>query len=242
MNRVTAGFFSVTPPAPPDDDGSYLRWHLLDHMPEQYSIPGIALGLRWIADGDYRDHRIAAADELADVGNVVTYLMSEPVQQTYDEFMDLGGGLRELGRFPEVRPSLQTRLLAVDTWRAASAAAVSADVVPFRPHRGVLLVVEEPLDGAAEWQDWLTTEHEPDMLEVPGVAGIWSFRSSDTWRLRPTCLGPPQRNTVVFLDADPIETTKLLAPMIERRWAAGSARPRFAGPLRTMIDWEAWGK
>ena len=44
MNRVKAAFFSFTPPAPPDDDGSYLRWHLLDHMPEQYRLPGIQLG------------------------------------------------------------------------------------------------------------------------------------------------------------------------------------------------------
>ena len=65
MNRVKAGFFSLTPPAPPDDDGSYLRWHLLDHMPEQYQIPGIVHGLRWIADGDYPDRRLAAHGPLS---------------------------------------------------------------------------------------------------------------------------------------------------------------------------------
>lgn len=189
VNRIKAGFFSVTPPAPPDDDGSYLRWHLLDHMPEQYRIPGIALALRWIADGDYPEHRVVAAGELADVGNVVSYLMSEPVQQTYDAFMDLGGQLRDVGRFPEVRPSLQTRLLAIDTCRAAPAAVVSAEVVPFRPHRGVMLIVEEPGAESAEWRDWVRTEHEPAVLDVPGVAGIWSFQSSELWQLRPTCVG-----------------------------------------------------
>ena len=60
MIRVRAGIFSLTPATPPDDDGSYLRWHLLDHMPEQYQLPGIVHGLRWIADGDYVDHRLAA--------------------------------------------------------------------------------------------------------------------------------------------------------------------------------------
>src|SRR5579862_4629009 len=98
VNRVAAGFFSLTPPAPADDDGSYLRWHLLDHMPEQYSIPGLTLGMRWIADGDYPQHRIAADARLGDVGNAVCYLMSEPVQATYDRFMDLGAELREVGR------------------------------------------------------------------------------------------------------------------------------------------------
>ena len=60
MIRVKAAFFSFTPPPPADDDGSYLRWHLLDHQVEQYQLPGIQYALRYIADGDYLDHRIAA--------------------------------------------------------------------------------------------------------------------------------------------------------------------------------------
>ena len=59
---------------PDDDDGSYLRWHLLDHMPEQYQLPGIVHGLRWIADGNYTDHRLAADGPLGDIGNAVHYL------------------------------------------------------------------------------------------------------------------------------------------------------------------------
>jgi hypothetical protein len=240
MNRVAAGFFSLTPPAPPEDDGSYLRWHLLDHMPEQYRIQGIVLGLRWIADGDYPAHRIVAAGGLADVSNAVAYLMADPVQETYDAFMDLGPELRKAGRFPEVRPSLQTRLLAIDSRHAARAAAVSADVVPFRPHRGVVLLVEGPNDDATAWHDWLAVEPEASFLDVPGVAGIWSFHSTDSWKLRESCEGPPQRTTVVFLDADPIETSTALAPLIEQRWASRAVRPIFAGPLRTMIDWDIW--
>jgi hypothetical protein len=209
-------------------------------MPEQYSIPGIVLGLRWIADGDYPKHRLVGEGDLTDVGNAVCYLMSDPVQQTYDAFMDLGPALRDAGRFPQARPSLQTRLLGIDSAQAAPAASVSADVVPFRPHRGVVLIVEGPNDGATAWHDWLAAEPESSMLDVPGVAGIWSFHSSDTWRLRPTCDGPPQRNTVVFLDADPLAMTAKLTPMLEHRWSSRAVRPMFAGPLRTMIDWEAW--
>jgi len=240
MSVVAAGFFSFTEVTRPDEHRAYNEWHMLDHMPEQYSIPGIALGLRWIADGDYPKHRIVAEGALSEVGNAVAYLMSEPVQETYDAFMDLGPALREVGRFPEIRPSLQTRLLATSSRHAAPAAVVSADVVPFRPHRGIVLIVEGPNDDATAWHDWLALEHETAMLEVPGVAGIWSFQSTDSWQLRPTCEGPPQRNTVVFLDADPIATTELLRPMIEQRWSSRAVRAQFAGPLRTMIDWEVW--
>ena len=50
MNPVKVGFFSMTGGALSGDDDAYLQWHLLDHLPEQYSIAGIRLGTRWRAD------------------------------------------------------------------------------------------------------------------------------------------------------------------------------------------------
>src|SRR5947209_20560063 len=103
--RVKAGIFSLTAPAPADDDGGYLRWHLLDHMPEQFQLPGIVHGLRWIADGEYPAHRLAAVGPLGDIGNAVQYLVTDPVEQTFDDFVTLGRALPDNGRFPLVRPS-----------------------------------------------------------------------------------------------------------------------------------------
>jgi hypothetical protein len=240
MNRVSAGFFSITPPTPPDDDGSYLRWHLLDHMPEQFSIPGIVHALRWAADGDYPAHRLVAEGDLAEVGGIVNYLFAEPVQQTYDDFMALGAHLADVGRFPERRPSLRVRLLELLRDDAAPRVLVSPEVVPFRPHRGVLVIVEEPTGDEAGWQQWLGAEHLPELLEVPGVAGAWTYRSSQRWTLMPTCVGDPQYVTVVFLDDDPLIVSKAATSLIEQRWATGAVRPTFAGPLRTMMQWDAW--
>ena len=45
---------------------------------------------------------------------------------------------------------------------------------------------------------------------------------------------------MIYLDDDPLATTKTLTPLIEERWRSGAVRPLFAGPLRTMIEWEAW--
>ena len=45
---------------------------------------------------------------------------------------------------------------------------------------------------------------------------------------------------MIYLDDDPIRTTAALAPIVERRWATGQVRARFAGPLRTMIQWDVW--
>ena len=241
MLRVKAAFFSLTPPAPAGDDGSYLRWHLLDHMPEQYQLPGIQLALRYIADGNYLDSRIAGAGPLEDVGNVVNYLVGDPVQQTHDDFMELGPRLAERGRFPQMRPSLQLRMPALLHWYAAPQALISAEVVPFRPHRGVVILIEEPVgDDVAGWQQWLHTDHYPAILGTLGVAGAWMYGSTKTWKLRPATRGGPQYTTVIYLDDDPIAATKRLVPLVEERWRSGAVRPLFAGPLRTMIDWEAW--
>lgn len=240
MNRVRAGFFSLTPPPPPDDDGSYLRWHLLDHMPEQYSLPGVVLGTRWVADGAYPDHVIVATDPLEAVGGVVNYLFAEPVQQTYDDFMALGAHLADVGRFPERRPSLQTRLLELSGAHAAPRAIVSSDVIPFRPHRGVTLLIEEPSGDIGHWQEWLQARHLPQMLEADGVAGLWSYTTTDAWSVLPSCAGDPQVVTVIYLEADPLGTAAALQPLIEQRWASGAVRPLFAGPLRSMVQWEVW--
>lgn len=239
--RVKAAFFNLTAPGSAQDDAGYLRWHLLDHMPEQYQIPGIIHAARWIADGDYRNHRIAATGQLEQVGNVVNYLVGDPVQQTHDDFMELGPRLAEVGRFPQWRTPLELRLLALLRWYAAPRVLISAEVVPFRPHRGVLVIEEEPAgDDVAEWLRWLHAEHYQTLLGVPGVAGAWMYGSTNYWKLDRRCQSDPRYMTVVYLDEDPLATTKELTPVIEQRWSSGAVRPLFAGPLRTMIHWDAW--
>ncbi|BBZ43448.1 hypothetical protein [Mycobacterium parmense] len=240
MNRVKAGIFSLTAAAPTDDD--YLRWHLLDHMPEQYRLPGITLGLRWIADGDYPGHRLAAHGPLGDTGNVVQYLVGDPVEQTFDDFVALGRELRDNGRFPVMRPLLQICGLRLLQWHSSPQALVAAEVVPFRPHRGVLLIVEEPADGRPDgWLQWLHAEHAPALLATAGTAGAWTFGSSGGWNRPPRgWQTAPQYVTVVYLDDDPLRVTDALAPLVEERWRSSAVRPLFAGPLRSMVSWEAW--
>lgn len=241
MNRVKAGIFSLTRPAPSDDDGSYLRWHLLDHMPEQFQLPGMLQAHRWIADSDLLDARISSSAEIDVVGNLVNYLVGDPVQRTIDDFMELGRRLGEVGRFPEVRPSLQLRMLALHKWYAAPRADISAEVVPWRPHRGVLLIVEAPgTPDAGEWLRWLHHEHHPALLAVPGVAGVWMYGSTTTWDLPVVARGEPQYVTVVYLDDDPLTVTTSLSRVIGDRWESGAVRPLYSGPFRTMSQWEAW--
>jgi hypothetical protein len=239
--RVKAGVFSLTPPTD-DADDDYLRWHLLDHMPEQYQLPGIVYGLRWIADGECLENRLVADGPLGQVGNAVHYLVGGPVLDTFDEFIALGRALRENGRFPVARPSLQVAGLRLLQWHSSPQALISAEVVPFRPHRGVLLIVEEATEGRpSQWLQWLHAEHYPALLATPGTAGAWTFGSTTEWnRANRGWRTDPQYITVVYLDDDPLATTATLAPLVEERWRSGAVRPVFAGPLRTMTRFEAW--
>jgi hypothetical protein len=94
---------------------------------------------------------------------------------------------------------------------------------------------------AIAWQTWLRTEHVPEVLATPGVAGVWRYGDSSTWRLVARARGDVRQDTtVVYLDDDPLVTTQRLLPLVERRWASGAVRPVFAGPMRTMVEWEAW--
>jgi len=225
--RVKVGVFSLTLPV--GEDADYLRWHLLDHMPEQFRLPGIQHASRYIADGAYLEARLAGEGPLADVGNLVTYLVGDPVEETLADFIALGGSLAAAGRFPDRRPSLQLSALPLVSCAAAPAAMVSAEVLPWRPHRGVLLLVEagEPAPD------------DPELLDVPGVAGVWRYGVPDTQRPAPWH-NAPHVMTLVYLDQDPLATTATLTPLVERRWRSGAARPLFAGPLRSMIEWEVW--
>ncbi|AKK25488.1 hypothetical protein [Mycobacterium sp. EPa45] len=238
--HVKAGIFSLTAPGGTDDD-EYLKWHLLDHMPEQYQLPGIVLGQRWIADGRYLDARIVSQGSLGNVGNVVSYLVTDPVARTLDDFMDLGARLSEAGRYPHPRPALQVAALRLLDWHASPTAVISPEVVPFRPHRGVVVILEQPVTDSHEWLGWIHTQHLPELMGVAGVAGAWMFGSTAAWApAAPMWSRSRQYITVVYLDSDPLAASSALRAMIEQRWESGVVVPVFAGPLRSMTHWEAW--
>ena len=126
-------------------------------------------------------------------------------------------------------------------WYAAPRVLVSPEVVPFRPHRGVLFLVEEPGgDRTSEWLQWLHATHHPELLVANGVAGIWMYGSTRTWQLHPSFFTGRQYVTVIYLDDDPLATARALTPLVEQRWKSAAVRPLFAGPMRSMIQWEAW--
>ena len=88
--------------------------------------------------------------------------------------------------------------------------------------------------------EWVHAEHVPAVLAVPGVAGVWAYGDTRTWVLHRNCQGDPQYTTVVYCDEDPLAVADALTPLLQQRWSGGDVRPLFAGPLRSMVEWEVW--
>lgn len=177
MRAVRAGFFAFTN-VPEHARAAYDAWHRLDHLPEQYAIDGIALGQRWAA--------VAPGPVLADFCTL--YLVADPVEATLAEFRGLAAELRAAGRFFEDREAIAFGALHVEQRAAAPRVLVRPDVVPWRPHSGVHVLLDDPAAPEA-------------LVALDGVAGAWSFaRGPDlthaTWRM------PYDRITVCWLDGD----------------------------------------
>jgi hypothetical protein len=244
LNRVKVGFFSLSHHSPTGDDRPYLEWHQLDHMPEQYQLPGLILGQRWASTPACRAARAAEDGDWSQVEHVVCYLMGNPVDETIDEFLTLGRHLAELGRFPRSLPSQYRGGLRLLEAHAAPRALISPEVVPFRPHRGVYLIVEAPTDPAAQ-DEYLRQRHIellPELVSAPGVAGAWSYATTPSIR-RPMFTDGQFRMTVCYLDEDPATVAGRLAPVVARSGASAPSRVVLAAPFESMMawDWDRFG-
>jgi hypothetical protein len=223
INKVELGFFSFTEITDPGEHRSYNEWHMLDHMPEQYPLDGVAYGQRWVSTPACRAARFVSEPPLDSIHYMTLYLMTEPVERTLREFMQLGRDLYKVGRFHLHR---RARLSGPFPFRDSAVAPrvlISAEAVPYRPNLGVYVEVEELPDGRVTGDD---AGHLTAVCAVPGVAGAWSFADD------------ARRVTVSWLDAPPLEIRAHLDPIVARRRDASATRTVFAGPFESITPWQ----
>ena len=239
MNRVELGFLSLTGTAPSGRDAEYLAWHALDHMPEQYALPGMLNGQRWRSTGPCRDQRAVGVAGYDVVDNVVCYLMGAPARETLDRFVALGRTLADKGRYPEVVPSRLVGAFELLDAHAAARVLVSPEVVPWRPNLGIYLIVEELTDraAAAPFLRWAHTDGVPSLLSCPGVAGVWWFGTAARFA-QPMFSKGEFRVTVCYLDADPATVGAALAPIVRERWRHDGVEARLAAPFESVVRWD----
>jgi hypothetical protein len=212
MPKVVVGFFSFTEVTDPAEHHSYNAWHQLDHMPEQFPIPGIAYGQRWVSTPACRAARSASGARLDPIHYVTLYLMAEPIDETLREFRRLGKELRELERFHQHRHAHLSGPFRVTGTAAAPRVLISAAAVPYRPHLGIHVSVQ---DGGVD------VDLEA-LCGFDGVAGAWSFEDDE------------HTIAVSWLDVTPLVVTDRVATTVP-------SDAQFAGPFETITagkwDW-----
>jgi hypothetical protein len=216
VGRVEVGFFSFTV-VPDGHHHGYNEWHQLDHLPEQYSLPGIVRGERWVATPRCAAARLVDDPMLGRAHYVTLYLLGEPLAETLRAFQALAVELRDQGRFYEHRESVYGGPLPLVGLAAAPRVLVRAEVVPFRPARGVYVVVDSVDGGDAAAR--------PDLTAVDGVAGAWTFA------------GDADRITVAWLDDDPVAVAERVGGVLD------PDAVRHAGPYEAITphQWDWFG-
>lgn len=224
---VRAAILSLSARSATGEDAAYLAWHGLDHLPEQYRIPGMRHGARWVSTPECRAARAASSDRYDAVDHVVCYLFADPLAPALDTFFELGADLRGAGRMPRRLPAVELGGWERRGGLAAPAALVGADVLPWRPARGVYLLIEAG-----------PTADPADVVDVPGVAGAWIFDGTSALhdRLAST---EPLRLTIAYLEDSPSEVAVRLADVLRARWQSGGIEPLLAAPFVTVVPW-AW--
>lgn len=203
-------------------DADYLIWHSLDHRPEQYRIAGIRNSIRIVSTPACRAARAHCDPQFDAVDHVMTYFWA--ADAAFDKFATLSAALTG-GRRPFRLPSVYSGYFHLAGKAAARRAVAGADVIPWRPARGVYVIVEEGAQSPA------------DLVGVDGVAGLWWHAGG-----RPPAQGMPDSSgiqvTYCYLDDDPVETAARLRKPLEQRWSGKRVKPLLAAPFYTLVPFE----
>ncbi|MCV7441708.1 hypothetical protein H7K33_05680 [Mycobacterium paraense] len=221
--EITTLFVSMATRHPEGTDAEYLRWHTLDHRPEQHRLAAVRASLRLVSTPACRSARTVTGGPLDAVDHVMTYFFTDVAGLR--GFNELSTALGNAGRKLPLLPPVERGVYQVRGKAAAPRVKVGSDVLPWLPVRGAFLLVER---GSASV--------EP-LLEVDGVAGVWSALSREVDARLASAQGN-QSITYCFLDDDPIAAAERLRPVLAARWAAQSAEPLFAAPFFAVVPYE----
>jgi len=220
---ITTLFVSMATRHPEGTDADYLRWHTLDHRPEQHRLSEVRASLRLVSTAECRSARAAGRDRYDAIDHVMTYFFSDP--SGMNGFLDLAKALIGANRKLPLLPPVERGVYDVQSKSAAPRVKVGADVLPWWPVKGVYLLLERG-DVTAK-----------GLLDVEGVAGVWSAVTlAVDARLASAQVG--QSITYCFLDDDPVATADRLRPVLAARWEQAGIEPLLAAPFYLVVPYE----
>lgn len=225
--EITTLFVSMATRHPDGIDADYLRWHTLDHRPEQHRLAAVRASLRLVSTPACRAARAVSDGPLDAVDHVMTYFFTDVAGLR--GFNELSTALGNAGRKLPLLPPVERGVYEVGSKAAAPRVKVGSDVLPWLPVRGAFLLVER---GSAPANP---------LVDVEGVAGAWSALSREVGANLASAPGG-QSITYCFLDDDPIATAQRLRPVLAARWDEPGAEPLFAAPFFAVVphEWDRY--
>src|SRR3954447_8022288 len=205
---------------PDGADAEYLRWHTLDHRPEQHRLSAVRASLRLVSTPECRAARLQGDERVDALDHVMTYFFTD--EAGLQPFNELSTALGDAGRKPRLLPPVQRGVYSVSRREASPRAKVGADVLPWWPSVGVYLLLESATAPASE------------LTEVDGVVGTWAAESRGVDKSLASAQ-PGQLLTYCFLDGNPIDVAERLRPLLTERWSSPDIRPLLAAPFQIVV-------
>ena len=193
---ISTLFVSMARRHPDGADADYLRWHTLDHRPEQHRLHEVRASLRLVSTPACRAARAASRPPYDEIDHVMTYFFSAP--SGLDGFLELSYALGDAGRKMLLLPPVERGVYDVRTRKAAPRVKVGADILPWWPVTGVYLILEggPPTCG---------------LIETDGVAGVWTATTADV-DPKMASAKPAHSITYCYLDDHPETVAQRLPP------------------------------
>ena len=256
---ASRAYFSLSEITDPARHRAHNEWHQLDHQPENFVLPGVAAGSRWVRPPDCAAASAVVAPGYANVHYAIMYWFREPLARSLEDFFILSERSFQWGRSPQIgfthRPM---RGFFVPTkGYAAPRIDLPPDALAYRPVKGMLATlsrVERRDDEAAALARWYDEVRIPDLLECPGVAGAWTLAAEEAdapgaWpfadRGARAGAAVPNRLQLLYLDEDPLAVLEAIDARTPAWRRAGRLRDNsaveeivFASPLRAIVAWE----
>ncbi len=240
MTRVGLGLVALTGGLAPELEQANLAWHQLKHVPELYGADGVLNAQRWVSTKACREQRAIEAELLTPVESVISYLLGKPAKESYDSMLSYSQSLpREVDRPPGGEVLLDSFFEPLAT-AVAPRVELSAEVLPWRPNRGIYLMVDELDDDAEALYRYRTAweRQTAGILATPGVAGLWLFGSDRDF---PGVLASKGEGdyaiTIAFLDDDPASVAGALASLANERTRDLPAQALLAAPFESIPLW-----
>jgi hypothetical protein len=221
--EITTLFVSMATRHPDGTDADYLRWHTLDHRPEQHRLAAVRASLRLVSNPACRFARALSGGPLDAVDHVMTYFFTDPAGLR--GFNELSTALGDAGRKLPLLPPVERGVYEVQSKAAAPRVKAGSDVLPWMPVRGAFLVVERGSAATAP------------LIGVEGVAGVWTGLSQKV-DANLASAQPDQSITYCFLDDDPVAVAERMRPVLAARWDEPGIEPLFAAPFFAVVPYE----